>query len=117
MTAAQSPILVLDVAHPPRRPDEVEDQLLDGWSQVRNSSSYRILKIIHGYGKSGTGGGTKQVVRNWAFQNRGRMKSVINGEEYSLYDATTQEMRKLVGEYSDPDLGALNPGITIVWVK
>ena len=117
MKAAPFPVLVIDVAHPPRRPGDVEDELLHALSQVRNSGSLRILKIVHGYGKSGKGGGTREVVRNWAFQNRARLKSIINGEEYGLYDASTQELRKDAGEYSDPDLGAMNPGITIVWVK
>lgn len=117
MKTAPFPVLVIDVAHPPRRPGDVEDELLHALSEVRNSDSLRILKIIHGYGKSGKGGGTKEVVRNWAFRNRARLKSIINGEEYSLYDASTQEMRQQVGGYSDPDLGAANPGVTVVWVK
>ena len=117
MKNSPSPILLLDVAHPPRPPGEVEDEILDAWSQVRNSPFLRILKIIHGYGKSGKGGGTKEVVRNWLFQNRARFNRVIDGENYSLYDVSTQELRKQVGEYADSDVGATNPGITVVWVK
>lgn len=117
MRSIPSPILVLDVAHPPRPPGEVEDELLHAWSEVRNSSSFRILKIIHGYGKSGKGGATKEVVRNWAFHNRSRLRCVIDGEDYSLYNAATQELRKHIGDYVDADVGAINPGITIVWVK
>jgi hypothetical protein len=42
---------------------------------------------------------------------------VIEGETYALDDAATGELRLTVGAYADPDLGAGNRGITIVWVK
>lgn len=112
-----SPILTIDVAHPPRHPDVVEEDLLRAWSQVRNSSSLHILKIIHGYGSSGKGGATKELVRNWTFRQKSKFKAVIAGEEYSVYNAATQEVRSEVGNYADADLGAGNAGITIVWVK
>jgi hypothetical protein len=111
------PILTIDVAHPSRHPDAVEDELLRAWSQVRNSPTLRVLKIIHGYGSSGKGGSTKDIVRNWAFRNRNKFREIVDGESYSLYNAATQEMRKEVGAYADADLGAGNAGITIVWVK
>ena len=117
MKSVQSPVLTLDVAHPPRPPGEVEEELLQAWSQVRNSASFRILKVIHGYGKSGKGGATKEVARNWLFRNRSRFKRIVDGENYGVFEAATQELRKHVGEYADADIGAINPGITIVWVK
>jgi hypothetical protein len=107
----------LDVAHPPRHPDVVEQELVDAWSRVRRSSSLRVLKIIHGHGSSGKGGSTKEVVRNWTFRNRSKFRGVIDGENYSLYDRSTQEMRQEVGQYADTDLGKANPGITVVWTK
>ena len=112
-----TPIHNIDVAHPPRHPDVVEQQLTDAWSKVRNSSTLRILKIVHGHGSTGKGGSTKDVVRNWAFRNRGRFKAVINGENYSMYDADTQEMRDGVGTFRDLDLENANPGVTILWIK
>lgn len=111
------PILTIDVAHPPRRPDDVEAELLRAWSQIRNSASLRVLKIVHGYGSSGRGGSTKEVVRNWVFRNRTKFRLAIDGENYSLYDSGTQGMRTDVGAYADADLGSGNAGITIVWVK
>ena len=110
-------MLTIDVAHPPRHPDVVEQQLTEAWSKVRNSSTLRVLKIVHGHGSSGKGGSTKDVVRNWAFRNRGRFKSIIEGEHYSMYDADTQEMRDEVGTFSDFDLENANPGVTLVWIK
>jgi hypothetical protein len=84
---------------------------------VRNSPSLRILKIIHGYGSGGKGSATKDVVRNWIFRNTNKFKQAIDGENYSLYNASTQEMRKQIGDYADTDLGSGNAGVTIVWVK
>ena len=110
-------ILTLDLAHPPRHPDEVEDELLQAWMKVRGSPTLRLIKIIHGYGKSGKGGTTKNVVRNWTFHYRSKFRLVVDGENYSLYDAGTQEVRKHLGEYLDSDLGASNAGVTVVFVK
>ena len=112
-----APVLTIDVAHPPRHPDEVEEELLHAWAQVRNSSSLNILKIIHGYGSSGKGGTTKDLVRDWLFRYKSRFKHVVDGEDYTLYNQAIQELRKGVGAYEDVDLNASNKGITIVWVK
>lgn len=110
-------IHTIDVGHPPRHPDVVERELNDALSTMRNSSSLRVLKIIHGHGSSGKGGSTKEIVRNWAFRQRSRVRGIINGENYEVYDADVQEMRSEVGQYPDIDLNSGNPGITVVWVK
>ena len=88
----------IDVAHPPRHPDVVETELLEAWSTVRNSPSLRVLKIIHGHGSTGKGGVTKELVRNWAFRNRNRFRAIIDGENYTLFDADVLEMRPDVGQ-------------------
>jgi hypothetical protein len=112
-----SPVLTIDIAHPPLHPDQVEEELLRALMQVWSSSSLRLLKVIHGYGSSGKGGSTKETVRNWAFRNRNKLRAVVEGEEYSLYNPTVQELRKEVGDYPDADLDNSNPGITILWIK
>jgi hypothetical protein len=112
-----SPLLTIDVAHPPLHPDDVEAELLLGWSRVRNSSALHLIKIIHGYGSTGKGGSTKDLVRNWAYRNRKQFRMIIEGEEYNLYSASVQELRKEVGAYDDADLHNPNNGITVVWVK
>jgi hypothetical protein len=111
------PLLTVDVAHPPIPPEEVEQILLRAWSRVRNSSGYRLLKIIHGHGSTGKGGSTRELVRNWAFLHRSRFRAVINGEAYSIVEMATQEMRREVGQYPDADLDRCNRGITILWIK
>jgi hypothetical protein len=111
-----TPILTLDVAHPPRRPELVEEMLLEALTTVRNSSVYRAIKIIHGYGSSGTGGSTRTVVRNWLSSRRGLL-AVIEGEGNGLLDPDTRAMREAIGPVADPDLDDGNRGVTIVWVK
>jgi hypothetical protein len=112
-----SPLLTIDVAHPPRHPDMVEEELNDALRQVRLSTFFRILKVIHGYGSSGKGGSTKTLVRNWAFLQRRSVRAIIEGERYSLFDPQTQALRQVVGEYDDPDLHSPNAGISLIWVK
>jgi hypothetical protein len=112
-----TPVHIIDVAHPPRHPDEVEDALMAGWSYVRNSSTLRVLKIVHGYGSHGRGGSTKSHVRNWVFKNRFKFRNTIDGEDYALHNAATEALRKELGPYEDLDLNTANQGVTIVWVK
>ncbi len=109
--------LVLDVGHPPRSPQQVEDELAAALAKVRNSSILRVIKVIHGYGSHGRGGSTKDTVRNWAFHFRRRMRAVINGEDYNIFDDDTQAMRQTCSQINDADLGIGNPGITLLWVK
>lgn len=110
-------LLIVDVAHPPRHPDVVEKELFDAMMKVKNSPTLRVLKIIHGHGSTGKGGSTKDIVRNWLFRNRGKLRAIIDGENYGMFDVDVQDMRSEAGLFSDSDLGAANPGITVVWVK
>ncbi|MGH7456599.1 MAG: hypothetical protein ACRENG_34945, partial [bacterium] len=77
---------VIDVGHPPRSAQQVENELAEALAKVRNSSTRRVIKAVHGYGSHGRGGSTKETVRNWAFQFRRRFRAVINGEDYGIFD-------------------------------
>lgn len=110
-------ILVIEVGHPPRSPEQVESELTSALSKVRNSSTLRVIKVIHGYGSHGRGGSTKETVQNWAYRFRRHFCAVIAGENYDIFDADTQEMRRVCGQISDTDLGTGNSGITLLWVK
>lgn len=111
-----TPLHTIDVAHPARPAASVEQDVAAAWQHVRGSKGLRVLKIIHGYGSSGKGGATREVVRNWAFVHRKHFRSIIEGERYSLYDPDTQELRRTVGSYADADLGGNNPGFLILWI-
>ncbi len=112
----ESYILEMDVAHPPMHPDEVEESLLQATLRVRNSSHLHVIKVIHGYGSGGRGGQTKETVRNWAWKNRKKFKAVIHGENYSIFDSSTQLMRTECGQIKDDDLERRNQGVTLFWV-
>ena len=110
-------IKTIDIAHPPLSSNVAEKLLDDEILQVRNSRELRALKVIHGYGSIAGRGVLKEVVKNWTYQNRKHLLAVIPGEEYSMVNTKTMEMRKVCGQISDPDLDASNQGITIIWVK
>jgi len=110
-------VRVLDVAHPPLRPDAVEDLLMREWGIVRNSAQWRVIKVIHGYGSSGRGGSTRDTVRNWSSRMRGKILAVIAGEDYSMFHPESQAMRRAVGAVDDSELDAGNKGITYLWVR
>ncbi|MGA9120893.1 MAG: hypothetical protein WB699_16120 [Bacteroidota bacterium] len=112
-----SPVRILDVAHPPLQPAVVEALLLQEWMAARRSSTTRVIKIIHGYGSTGKGGATRETVRNWAAHMSTKLRGVITGEEYSLYDPRSQAMRTEAGITDDSDLGSGNRGITYLWVR
>ena len=109
--------ITLDIAHPPLRAGDAETALDDTLRAMKSTSGKRVLKIIHGYGKSGKGGTLKETVLNWAYRNKRQIKGVIAGDQYSLLDKQTQDMRRACGPMADSDLEAANPGITLIWVK
>lgn len=113
----KGPLLTVDVAHPPRPPESVEDELLELWHQARNKTEIRVVKIIHGHGSTGRGGSTREITRNWLFNNRSRFRAIIEGERYAVTDPATLELRREVGQYPDADLGRENRGITLVWIR
>jgi len=113
---AVHPVYTIDVAHPARPAESVEQDVEAAWHHVRRSKTLRLLKVIHGYGSSGKGGSTRTVVRNWAFAHRQHLRAIVEGERYSLFDSETQLIRRTCGEYPDADLGTDNPGFLILWI-
>jgi hypothetical protein len=107
----------IDIAHPPLASTTAEDVLDDESSQIRFTQKWRVLKVIHGHGTNERVSLLKEVVHNWAHRNRVHIRAVIPGEEYHLTNPVTQEMRKICGQVHDPDLGASNPGVTLIWIK
>jgi hypothetical protein len=79
----------------------------------------RVLKVIHGYGSSGKGG-TLCIGLRKSFRLRkkeGVIKDFIAGEDFSIFNQTALDLLEAVPELrADPDLGATNEGITILWL-
>ncbi len=110
-------IYTIDIAHPPLHADAAEQLLNDTLMMIRNSSTYRVLKIIHGKGTTEKPAVLKTIVHNWAYRNKHRLKAFIPGEQYSLFDSLTQQMRINCGQIHDSDLGSCNAGISILWIR
>lgn len=86
-------------------------------SSVKNAkpNKIRTLEIIHGYGSSGIGGIIGKKAREWlkAQENTGKVKTVIFGEDFDMFD---EKSRNLHTKYLELNIhyGKGNNGITIV---
>ncbi len=77
----------------------------------------RALKIIHGYGSTGTGGKIRVEARRYLSEQRrkGVIRDFIPGEDFSIFDpATLKAFQACPDLRSDADLERHNNGITIV---
>ena len=75
------------------------------------------LKIIHGYGSSGTGGKIRTRSRTYleSLVRRRQIKGYITGENFSIFDQSTREAFAACSSLrGDSDLERSNNGITIV---
>jgi Smr domain-containing protein len=75
------------------------------------------LKVIHGYGSSGTGGVLRFAIRGFLRQlkEKGELAAFVNGESWSSFDERTKLIFAKVPELVlDSDLGRGNKGITFV---
>lgn len=76
-----------------------------------------LLKVIHGYGSSGTGGDIRIAVQKRLHElvECGQIRGCVFGENWRKSDETTWRLLQERPELkSDPDLGRRNQGITIV---
>ena len=75
------------------------------------------LKIVHGYGSSGTGGSLRDAIRASLRKRRkeGKISAFVAGEQWSPFDETARVVLQACPALErDPDLGRYNEGITIV---
>ena len=76
-----------------------------------------VLKIIHGYGSSGTGGRIRTESRRYLerLKNRGEIKNYIPGEHFSIFDEGTRTALQVCGPLrQDRDLDRYNNGVTFI---
>jgi hypothetical protein len=76
-----------------------------------------IMKLIHGYGSSGTGGDIRIAIQRRLIEiaDGGRIGGCIFGEDWSRSDERTWKLLQARPELKqDRDLGRKNLGITIV---
>lgn len=79
----------------------------------------QVLKLVHGYGSTGTGGEIRIAVQKKLVElvGSGEIRGCIFGENWSKSDETAWKLVQGHADLkSDPDLGRNNRGITIVLV-
>jgi len=75
------------------------------------------LKVIHGYGSSGSGGVLRGAVRRSLRKRKkeGKIRAFAAGEDWSIYNETVREILDACPQLErDPDLNRYNEGVTIV---
>ena len=80
-------------------------------------SGYTVLKIIHGYGSSGTGGRIRREARAYLsrLKDKGEIKDFIPGEQFSIFEDTVRRAFLICEDLRrDRDLERHNNGITLI---
>lgn len=75
------------------------------------------LKLIHGYGSSGTGGKIRVAVRRrlTELKGQGTIRDFIPGERFTIFEESTLAAFRQCGNLrQDPDLERYNNGVTFV---
>jgi hypothetical protein len=90
--------------------------------EIRKSKreGVRVLKIIHGYGSTGKGGTLNHgLKKSFALRKKeGVIKDFIPGDNFTIFNPVVLELLEAVPELrGDPDLGATNEGVTVLWLK
>ena len=99
--------------------DEARRQVIE---EIRKSrrEGVRVLKIIHGYGSTGKGGTLNHgLKKSFALRKKeGVIKDFIPGDNFTIFNPVVLELLEAVPELrADPDLGATNEGVTVLWLK
>mgnify|MGYP001177201101 FL=1 len=105
-------IIVLDIGHSYRSLDQAIIALETTVSQASHENKIKIIKVITGHGS----GLLREKVRQWCNEQKGRFKGVIYGENYSIFNKETNEMREACDNFDDNDLGRGNSAITYIWL-
>ena len=83
----------------------------------RKDLGCRVLKIIHGYGSSGSGGRIRTEARRYLerLKQRGEIADYIPGERFSIFDESSRKAFALCDELRrDRDLERHNNGVTFI---
>lgn len=83
---------------------------------VARRTGVKVIKVIHGYGSSGTGGVLRTELRRMLSGMKNRV-SVICGENFSIFnESTRQALTKYPELRRDRDLENANNGITLIFI-
>ena len=75
----------------------------------------KCVVIVHGYGSTGKGGAIRTKAREWleAQQRSGRIKTVIKGEDISIFNFAALELKKKYSEL-EAYFKVCNHGVTVI---
>jgi hypothetical protein len=98
---------------------KVEEARLRMQRELALARSQRVvaLKLIHGYGSTGTGGALRNELQKELRRagTEGKITCFIAGEEWTISDENTWALLKKFPEWKqDSDMGRGNKGISIV---
>lgn len=82
-----------------------------------NSQGLAVLKIIHGYGSTGSGGRIRVEARQYLDRLRHRKEifGYLTGEQFSIFDEATRAAFSRCGDLrKDRDLERHNNGVTFI---
>ena len=85
--------------------------------ELHHSKGFAALKIIHGYGSSGTGGRIRTETRKYLtrLKSNGEIQDFIPGERFSIFEeATRRAFTRCDALRQDRDLERYNNGVTFV---
>jgi hypothetical protein len=80
---------------------------------------YPVIKLIHGYGSSGSGGKIKTAVQRelGKYKAAGKIREFVTGDNFTPFDSATQRIIAAYPEITkDSDYLKTNQGITIVLI-
>jgi hypothetical protein len=113
---SQTKLMVLNLKAGMPTVEQAKRRLLESLYAPRGASG-PVVKMIHGYGSSGKGGAIRTAVREQmsAWQREGKVLVVVYGENWSIFDAASQDLRQRYAFLrKDEDLDRGNAGITLV---
>jgi hypothetical protein len=99
---------------------DVARQKLESALAKARKDGVQAVKIIHGYGSSGTGGTLRFAIRGYLRQmkDRGEIALFVNGESFSQFEERSRALLKIAPELIlDRDLGGGNKGVTLVLIR
>ncbi len=93
------------------------DEALAYVRQVLTNSKKTSIYIIHGYGSSGKGGVIRKKIRSFlnAQLKNGKIKAVINGEDFNVFNFKALELKNKYKELEQL-FRVCNHGVTVVEV-
>ncbi|MDD2955015.1 MAG: Smr/MutS family protein [Oscillospiraceae bacterium] len=85
--------------------------------RVARANRVRVVKLVHGYGSSGTGGRMKADVQKVLAGKKqaGEIREYVKGEDFSAFSPEARRILDACPEMSrDADYARANHGITVV---